>query len=67
VQEAKESLLIPCTDKVLSNKNILATLFFFNRLTTENISFEVFLFCDDELNEQELDNIMASPARTNFN
>jgi hypothetical protein len=67
IKEAKERLLIPCMDKILNHKNTLATLFFLNRLTPDSISFEVFLFCDEELPETELDDIMASSAQTAFN
>lgn len=53
----REKLIIPFFDNLLTHRNVLSTLFFLNRLDGNLISLDIFLFCDEnieDLNELEL-------------
>jgi hypothetical protein len=63
VDQAKEQLLIPLFDKLLSHEDVLATLFFINRLSDELISLEIFLFCSEEIEHSELNKLIPCASR----
>jgi len=55
VKEAKDIFLSPLIDHLLLSPNILGTMFTINRISTEQISLELFIFCDPVIEEKELE------------
>ena len=67
VGEVKQALLIPLIDKLLDCTYVLATTMFINRLSSELISLEVFIFCTDTIEWENLKDIMCSSSLAQFN
>jgi hypothetical protein len=63
IGEVKERILIPLLDKLYNHPNTLTTLLFINRLSNEQVLFELFLFCSEEIEGEVIDNFFAKEAR----
>lgn len=63
VAYARDSLLIPATEKMLNNEHVLAVMIFINRINENQVSVEFHLFCTEQVEENVLDSILYSSDR----
>lgn len=63
IGEVKERILIPLFDKLYNHPSTLTTLLFINRLSNEQVLFELFLFCSEEIEGEVIDNFFAKEGR----
>lgn len=63
VGQIKEQLLFTLFEKLAYHDKILANLLFFNRIDEQTISLELFIFCQYEMNDDELDDLTVAKTR----